>query len=86
MTRKNEDYPPVTIDEALASLTAAKKELGGDACLILSLWDSELQDVNVKGFTVIHDRDNRYLQVDVIHPDLAQEQPDDISQPAGDGG
>ena len=68
------DYPPITIDQAIEALTAAKKILGSDACLILSLWGSSLPDANVKGFTVIHDKDNRYLQVDVVHPDLCTEE------------
>ena len=65
----------MTIDQAIVFLTKAKAQVGGDACLILSLTDSELPDHAVDGMTVIKDESNGYVQVEVTVPEIIPESP-----------
>jgi hypothetical protein len=60
----------LTVDEALKILQKAKQELGGNACLILSLSSSGIQDVDVNNMVIINDKDNAYVEVQVLHEDL----------------
>lgn len=56
-------YDLVTIDAAIAFLTEARTRLGGDACLILSQYNSELEDMNVNGLREVTDHGSRYVEV-----------------------
>lgn len=62
----------MTIAEALDFLSHARDLLGDDnACLVLSLTDSGIEDADVNGMTLVHDSDGeRYVQVEVRHPAL----------------
>jgi hypothetical protein len=62
----------LTVDKALEILSRAKKRVGGDAALILSLSDSELYDVNVNNMVICKDKDNRYVEVQVKHDGLVK--------------
>ena len=55
----------VTIDEAIERLTLAKAEstLGGNACLVVSLTDSELDAMNVHELAVVNDDVGSVLEV-----------------------
>ena len=65
------DEKIITIDEAIAKLQAAKRICGGDAVLILSLSDSQLNNVNVNDIVPIKDSpDTRYAEVQVKHSNL----------------
>lgn len=62
----------MTIVEALEFLRKARERLGDDACLVLSLTDSGIEDADVDGMTLVEDNDGtRYVQVEVRHPALA---------------
>lgn len=59
----------MTIDEAIQALREARDRLGGDACLVLSLTDSGIEDADVDGMTLVEDNDGAgYVQVEVWHP------------------
>jgi len=62
----------LTVDKALEILKKAKKQVGGDACLILSLTASELPDAIVNEMVIIKDETNRYVEVKCDHPELAK--------------
>lgn len=64
------EYEALTIDQALKILTEAKKKMGGDKCLILSLEASELPDVNVNNMEIMFDKDNAYVEIQVRHNDI----------------
>ncbi len=57
----------LTVDEALAILTEAKKQMGGKIALVLSLTDSEFDDVSVNGMTIHNDESNTYVEVQALH-------------------
>jgi hypothetical protein len=57
-------------NEALAILTEAKKQMGGEAALILSLTDSATSDADVNEMVIQHDKDNAYVEVRVFHEDV----------------
>ena len=57
----------MTIDEALKALKKAKKSLGGNAVLALSLADSQLPSVDIDDFFI--DKDGGYVEVQATHPD-----------------
>lgn len=59
-----------TIDHALAILTEAKRKMGGDRSLILSLTDSEIEDANVDDLVIVNDDESHYVEVRVAHPAL----------------
>lgn len=61
-----------TIDEALKILQTAKEQLGGDACLILRLIGSGVEDADVSDLAIISDSDSRYVEVRVLHPYLQE--------------
>lgn len=60
----------MTIAEAIGFLSRARDRLGADnACLVLSLTDSGIEDAGVNGMTLVEDSDGtRYVQVEVSHP------------------
>jgi hypothetical protein len=60
----------LTVDAALAILTKAKKQVGGDAPLVLSLADSEMADCNVNDIVVINDGENQYVEVQAHNAEL----------------
>lgn len=60
----------LTVDQALAILTEAKKQVGGKAALVLSLTDSELNDVSVNGMFIHNDESNAYVEVQAYHDGL----------------
>lgn len=60
----------LTVDQALAILTEAKKQMGGEAALILSLTDSGIPDADVNDMVIQYDKDNAYVEVQVSHPYL----------------
>lgn len=62
----------LTVDKALEILSKAKKRVGGDAALVLSLTASELYDVNVNNIVIRKDKDNRYVEVQVKHDELVK--------------
>lgn len=61
----------ITVNEALKILNKAKKQLGGDLALILSLTDSGIPDATVNDLVIRTDADNRYIEVQVKHHNLA---------------
>jgi hypothetical protein len=64
----------VTINEALRFLKTARERLGGDACLVLSLTESGIEDADIDGMDTVQDLDGtRYVQVRVSHPAFAKE-------------
>jgi hypothetical protein len=63
----------LTVDKALEILSKAKKRVGGDAALVLSLTASELYDINVNNMVIRKDKDNRYVEVQVKHDELAKQ-------------
>jgi hypothetical protein len=62
----------LSVDAALAILTKAKKQMGGDACLILSLSGSGIMDCNINNMVIQNDGENRYVEVRARHPELAE--------------
>lgn len=60
----------LTVDQALAILTEAKKRVGGKAALVLSLTDSELHDVSVNAMVIQNDESNAYVEVQAFHEDV----------------
>ncbi len=60
------------MDAALAILTQAKQQMGGDVALILSLTGSSLPDCDINDMAVIHDKDNAYVEVQAEHIDLIE--------------
>jgi len=58
------------VDAAIAILTEAKRQMGGNAALILSLSSSEIADCNVNDMVIQNDGENRYVEVRVKHPEL----------------
>lgn len=65
----------LNIDDAIAILTEikAKAALGGEAVLVLSLTNSELEDriISKNAITLIEYDDYCYVQIAVNHPALA---------------
>jgi len=57
----------LTVDEALAILTEAKKQMGGKIALVLSLTDSELNDVSINSMVIHNDESNTYVEVQAFH-------------------
>lgn len=55
----------VTIDQALKTLEKAKRLMGGDKVLILSLTGSGLECVNVNNLKVINDPEDQGTYVEV---------------------
>ena len=65
----------MTINEAIRFLKDARERLGGDACLVLSLTESGIEDADIDGMDVVQDCDGtRYVQVRVNHPALSTEE------------
>lgn len=60
----------MTVDKAIKALQKAREEVGGDACLILSLSGSGIEDADVNDMIVVKDSCNRYVEVRVKHPSL----------------
>jgi hypothetical protein len=63
----------LTVDQALRILLEAKHQMGGDAALILSLSDSELQDVNINDMVIRNDNLNAYVEVQAHHEELTSD-------------
>jgi hypothetical protein len=63
----------ITVDEAIAILTKARDTVGGDACLILSLTGSGIEDADVNDLVIVKEDDSRYVSVKVSHPYLPTE-------------
>lgn len=63
----------LTVNGALEVLLEAKEKLGGNATLVLSLTNSSLQDVNVNAMKLMQDHDGGYVEVQVLHDDLQEE-------------
>lgn len=61
------------MDAALAILTRAKEQVGGDAALILSLSASGISDCDVHNMFIQNDGENRYVEVRVKHPALVEQ-------------
>lgn len=61
----------VTIDDAIRILTEARAMLGGDACLILSLTDSEVEHVNIEEMVYVGREESRYVEVRATLPGRA---------------
>jgi hypothetical protein len=53
----------MTIDEAIEFLNKARSKLGGEACLILSLTGSEIEDVDIDGMDEMVEPGSFYVQV-----------------------
>lgn len=64
----------VCIDKALALLKEAKRRMGGDKVLILSLSGSGLEEVDVSSLRIIQEAESQYVQVIVDHPALSRGQ------------
>jgi hypothetical protein len=62
--------PHITVDEAIALLTKARDTVGGDACLILSLTGSGIEDADVNDLEIVKEEDSRYVSVRVNHPSI----------------
>lgn len=62
----------MTIDQALRVLQDAKRKMGGDRCLILSLSGSGIEDANVNSMHIACDTkgESGYVEVRVSHPSL----------------
>lgn len=71
----------ISIDEALVILNRAKKQIGGDKCLILSLTGSGIEDANVQNLHIIDEGENnsRYIEVQVEHPCIQDD--DELEEP-----
>lgn len=62
----------LTVDQALAILTEAKKQMGGKVALVLSLTDSELSDVSVNNMVIHNDESNTYVEVQAFNEELVR--------------
>ena len=62
----------ITIDEAIGMLSDMREwsKLGGNTCLVLSLTDSGLPDVDVDDLALTQDNVGAVVEVRVDHPDL----------------
>lgn len=58
-----DDNKSITIDDAIQILETAKKVCGGKATLILSMMDSEVEDVMVKDLVIINEDGSSYVEV-----------------------
>lgn len=66
----------MTIDEAILALRVAKKDIGGDKKLILSLTNSRLCDTEVDDIAIINDHrkgigESQYVEIRVEHPEIS---------------
>lgn len=66
----------MTIDNALLILRNAKRLIGGDKCLILSLTDSQMEDVDISGIGIIDDGNSKYVEFTAKLPSYHKHKPD----------
>lgn len=66
----------ITIDMAISILKDIRHEspLGGETCIVLSLADSGLPDVDIDNIFLIAEENNgsAYVEIAVRHPDLVE--------------